>query len=67
MRHWQRVLLTNDGALRDAKDHLTALATAEDSLSKAKSLEDLHYQRGLVDGIRKVLFLITSTTDERKK
>lgn len=58
MRTWLRVLLSTDGAVADAVEHLTALADAEDKLTKATSLETLHYQRGLVDGIRKVLFLL---------
>lgn len=62
MRTWVRAITSTPGAVRDASEHLTELADAEDSLSKAKTLEELHYQRGRVDGIKSVLFLVTSST-----
>jgi hypothetical protein len=65
MQFWIRVLHTTAGAVEDAKQHLTQLAAEEDRLSKAKTLEELHFQRGKVEGIRAVLFLLSS--DVRKK
>lgn len=60
MSTWIRVLHSTVGAVASAKADLEALATAEDHLTKAKNLEELHYQRGKVDGIKAVLFLLTS-------
>jgi hypothetical protein len=60
VRLWIRAVLTTEGALRDAQEHLTELARAEDSLSTVTGIEKLHYQRGKVDGIKAVLFQLTS-------
>lgn len=62
MRLWQRVILSTDGALRDIREHLGELAANEDRLSKADTLEKLHYQRGKLDGINAVLFLLKEET-----
>lgn len=45
--------------LAEFKHDLEVMAAAEDSLSKARDLEALHYQRGKVAGIRAVLFRVT--------
>lgn len=62
MRTWIRVIHSTAGAVEDFRAHLEALANEEDRISKAKSLEDLHYQRGKVDGIKAVLFALTANT-----
>lgn len=61
-RAWIRAVLTTPGALADAKAHLDSLASEEDSLAKAKTIEELHYQRGKVAGIKAVLFALTSNS-----
>jgi hypothetical protein len=60
MRTWIRVIHSTAGAVADFRAHLEELAHAEDSLAKAKTLEELHYQRGKVDGIKAVLFALTA-------
>lgn len=45
--------------MADAKEHLQMLIDEEDRLSKAKDLETLHYQRGVIAGIQKVLFALS--------
>ncbi len=42
-------------------EHLDTLIAAENDLTKALDLEKLHYQRGIVDGLRKIKFLLTSS------
>lgn len=59
MNTWVRLILTTAGAFEDFRAHMNELMKAEDSLSKAKTVEELHYQRGKVDGMRAVLFLVT--------
>jgi len=61
VRSWIRLVHSTAGGYADAKEHLESLASEEDHLTKAKTIEELHYQRGKVDGIKQVLFILTSS------
>lgn len=60
IRKWLALVLRTDGALADLKAHLSEMIREEDSLSKASDAEKLHYQRGKVDALKGLLFLVTS-------
>lgn len=60
MNVWIEVILRTDGAKASFLEHFTELIAAENDLSKAKDLDSLNYQRGLVDGLKRIRFLITS-------
>lgn len=59
-RRWLALVLRTDGALADFKAHLSEMIREEDSLSKAPDAEKLYYQRGKVDALRGLLFLVSS-------
>ena len=60
MNAWISVILHTDGIKAIFLEHLDALIAAENDLSKAKDLESLHFQRGVVEGLKRIKFLITS-------
>jgi len=60
MNAWISVILHTDGVKANFLEHLDALIDAENDLSKAKDLDSLNYQRGLVDGLKRIKFLITT-------
>lgn len=66
MRTWLRAVVATPSAAPDMKEHLTELIDAEDKLSKARTLEDLHYQRGKVDGVKLVLFALNNALQEKR-
>ncbi len=60
MNAWISVILHTDGVKAVFLEHFDALIAAENDLSKAKDLDSLNYQRGLVDGLKRIKFLITN-------
>jgi hypothetical protein len=60
MNTWIALILRTGEAKRSFLEHLTELIATENDLSKAKDLESLHFQRGLVEGLKRIRFLITS-------
>lgn len=60
MRRSRWVDVIRSEVLAEFKADLEQMAAAEDSLTKAGTLEQLHYQRGKIDGIKAVLFRVTS-------
>jgi hypothetical protein len=57
---WINVILHTAGAKAAMLEHLDELIAAENDLSKATDLEKLHYQRGIVEGLKKIKFLLTN-------
>jgi hypothetical protein len=55
---WIRVLQTTPGALADFSAYMQRWLDTEDRLSKANTVEELHYQRGKIDAIRSILFAV---------
>lgn len=63
MQTWIRVLLGTPRAVASFKEHLEELVREEDTLSKVKQVDDLQFQRGKVEGIKRVLFAVTSNSN----
>lgn len=66
MRTWLRAIVSTPTAADDFSSYLTELIDSEDKLSKAKTLEDLHYQRGKVEGLKMLQFALQNAKENRR-
>lgn len=69
MRTWLRAVVTTPSATADMDEHLRELIDNYDKISKLPkdaTTDDLHYQRGVVAGLKIVLFALENAKESKR-